>query len=92
LDWKRRFDDAIVLPDDRQIVTLQDAGNYITKLPKHSRMSMPAGTKSAFPSTADIPAATGYVSFGRVEDGRGSLGHSATLRFPPPLIEPDVPD
>ena len=27
---------------------------------------------------------------GRVEDGRGSLGHSATLRFPSPLIEPDV--
>src|SRR6476661_2045850 len=29
--------------------------------------------------------------FGRVEDGRGSLGHSATLRFPYPLIEPCVP-
>jgi len=29
---------------------------------------------------------------GRVEDGRGSLGHLATLRFPSPLIEPDVPD
>jgi len=29
---------------------------------------------------------------GRVEDERGSLGHSATLRFPSPLIEPDVPD
>ena len=28
---------------------------------------------------------------GKVEDGRGSLGHSATLRFPSPLIEPDVP-
>jgi len=27
---------------------------------------------------------------GRVEDGRGSFGHSATLRFPSPLIEPDV--
>src|SRR5205085_9005112 len=27
---------------------------------------------------------------GRVEDGRGSLGHAATLRFPSPLIEPDV--
>src|SRR6266478_10159772 len=26
---------------------------------------------------------------GRVEDGRGSLGHA--LRFPSPLIEPDVP-
>jgi hypothetical protein len=30
-------------------------------------------------------------SFGRVEDGRGSLGHSATLRFPSPLIEPTCP-
>ena len=28
---------------------------------------------------------------GRVEDGRGSLGHAAALRFPSPLIEPDVP-
>jgi hypothetical protein len=27
----------------------------------------------------------------RVEDGRGNLGHSATPRFPSPLIEPDVP-
>jgi hypothetical protein len=31
------------------------------------------------------------VGDGRVEDGRGSLGHSATLRFPSPLIKPDVP-
>ena len=30
-------------------------------------------------------------SSGRVEDGRGRLGHAATLRFPSPLIEPDVP-
>jgi hypothetical protein len=28
---------------------------------------------------------------GRVENGRGSLGHLATLRFPFSLIEPDVP-
>jgi hypothetical protein len=34
LSWKRRFDDPIVLPDGRQLVTLQDAGTYITKLPK----------------------------------------------------------
>ena len=32
----------------------------------------------------------GPCSEGRVEDGRGSLGHAATLRFPSPLIEPDV--
>src|SRR5262249_1213278 len=42
------------------------------------------------------PIATGKrtlldVREGRVEDGRGNLGHAATLRFPSPLIEPDVP-
>jgi hypothetical protein len=40
----------------------------------------------------DILQDVRHVSNGRVEDGRGSLGHSATLRFPSPLIEPDVPD
>jgi hypothetical protein len=33
-DWKRRFDNPIELPDGRQLVTLRDAGNYITRLPK----------------------------------------------------------
>jgi hypothetical protein len=32
--WKRRFDDPIPLPRGRQLVTLEDAGRYITKLPK----------------------------------------------------------
>jgi hypothetical protein len=32
--WKRSFDDPIPLPRGRQLVTLEDAGNYITKLPK----------------------------------------------------------
>src|SRR5262245_65905924 len=31
------------------------------------------------------------AAFGRVADGRGSLGHSATPRFPSPLIKPNVP-
>jgi acetone carboxylase gamma subunit len=30
--WYRHFDDPIPLPGGRQLVTLQDAGNYITKL------------------------------------------------------------
>jgi len=34
MGWKRRFDEPIPLPGGRQLVTLQDAGNYITKLPK----------------------------------------------------------
>jgi hypothetical protein len=30
--WSRRFDDPIPLPRGRQLVTLEDAGTYITKL------------------------------------------------------------
>jgi hypothetical protein len=32
--WAREFDDPIPLPKGRQLVTLKDAGTYITKLPK----------------------------------------------------------
>jgi len=32
--WSREFDDPIPVPRGRQLVTLQDAGKYITKLPK----------------------------------------------------------
>jgi hypothetical protein len=32
--WKRRFEEPIPLPGGHQLVTLEDAGNYITKLPK----------------------------------------------------------
>jgi hypothetical protein len=32
--WKRPFDEPIPLPRGRALLTLQDAGAYITKLPK----------------------------------------------------------
>ena len=32
--WQRPFDDPIALPSGRQLVTLKDAGTYITTLPK----------------------------------------------------------
>src|ERR1700694_5990140 len=32
--WKRPFDEPIPLPRGRQLVTLEAAGNYITKLPR----------------------------------------------------------
>jgi hypothetical protein len=32
--WQRRFDEPIPLPRVCQLVTLEDAGTYITKLPK----------------------------------------------------------
>jgi hypothetical protein len=32
--WKRAFDEPVPLPRGRRLVTLEDAGRYITKLPK----------------------------------------------------------
>ena len=32
--WHRRFEDPIPLPRGRQLVTLRDAAEFITKLPK----------------------------------------------------------
>jgi hypothetical protein len=34
MTWSRPFEDPVILPDGRALVTLEDAGNYITKLPK----------------------------------------------------------
>jgi hypothetical protein len=34
MPWSACFDEPIPLPRGRQLVTLQDAGKYITKLPK----------------------------------------------------------
>jgi hypothetical protein len=41
--WDRRFEDPIDLPGGRQLVTLQDAGDYITKLPPRPSMWRPNG-------------------------------------------------
>ena len=32
--WARPFDDPVLLPDGRELVTLRDAADYIMKLPK----------------------------------------------------------
>jgi hypothetical protein len=32
--WARPFDDHVLLPSGRELVTLRDAANYIQKLPK----------------------------------------------------------
>jgi hypothetical protein len=37
--WSRPFDDPIPLPNGRQLVTLEDVGDYITKLPKAVHMA-----------------------------------------------------
>jgi hypothetical protein len=32
--WSRKFEDPILLPNGRELVTLKDAGDYITALPE----------------------------------------------------------
>ena len=32
--WSRKFEDAILLPDGRELITLKHAADYIMKLPK----------------------------------------------------------
>jgi hypothetical protein len=34
MSWSREFDEPIPVPRGRELVTLEDAGTYITKLPK----------------------------------------------------------
>lgn len=34
MPWSTSFDDPIILPDGRQLLTLKDAADYITELPK----------------------------------------------------------
>jgi len=34
MSWDQRFSDPIILPSGRKLLTLRDAAEYITKLPK----------------------------------------------------------
>jgi hypothetical protein len=47
--WSRRFDQPIPLPRGGELVTLEDAGTYITKLPKaeHEAPEWQAGSRGA---------------------------------------------
>ena len=55
--WSRPFDDPIDLPGGRKLVTLEDAGNYITKLPKaeHSVPEWQAAQILTFVATRGWP-------------------------------------
>jgi hypothetical protein len=41
--WQRRFDDPIPLPRGCQLVALEDAGRYITKLPEGLKRNYTCG-------------------------------------------------
>jgi hypothetical protein len=57
VSWDQRFDDAIVLPGRKPLVTPRDAALYIAKLPKATERS------GGLPSGGDRPSlrATSYL-------------------------------
>jgi len=62
--WRRRFDDPISLPRGRQLVTLQDAGNYITKLPKDAHAT--AEWQTAMEALILVAESGGPTMFARI--------------------------
>jgi hypothetical protein len=65
--WKRLFDEPIPLPRGRQLVTLEDAGTYITRLPKaeHEAQEWQAAMEDLDPGR-DV---------GRTDDARADRRH-----------------
>jgi hypothetical protein len=62
-DWKRPFDEPIPLPRRRQL-TLADAGNYITKLPKAELEA--AEWQAAMEALILVATAGGATMFARI--------------------------
>ena len=59
MPWSSKFEDLIPLPNGRKLITLKDAGTYITKLPKaeHDAPEWQAANGSAeswWPRTAPL--------------------------------------
>ncbi len=62
--WKRSFEDPIPLPRGRQLVTLEDAGNYITKLPKAEHEA--AEWQAAMEALILVATSDGPTMFARI--------------------------
>jgi hypothetical protein len=63
-DWKCRFDDPIPLPRGRRLGTLEDAGTYITKLPKAEHEA--AEWQAAMESLILVATSGGPTMFARI--------------------------
>jgi hypothetical protein len=62
--WKRPFEDPIPLPRGRYLVTLEDAGNYITRLPKAEHET--AEWQAAMASLILVTTLGGPTMFARI--------------------------
>jgi hypothetical protein len=69
--WKRLFDDPIPLPRGRQLVTLADAGNYITRLPKAEHEAKE--WQAAMEALILVATSGGPTMFARIEPANPTL-------------------
>ena len=67
--WKRSFEDPIPLPRGRQLVKLQDAGNYITRLTKVEHEA--AEWQAAMEALILVATSGGPTMFARIGVMRG---------------------
>ncbi len=79
-DWSRKFDDPIPLLKGRQLVTLKDAGTYITKLPaaEHEAQEWQA----AMEALILVATAGGPTMFARIGIMRALNRHVARVFNP----------
>jgi hypothetical protein len=78
MSWSRPFDDPILLPRGRQLVTLQDAGTYITNLPKAEHTA--AEWQAAMEALILVATLGGPTMFARIGVMRHRTGTSSTRR------------
>jgi len=83
--WQRRFDDPIPLPGGRQLVTLQDAGDYITKLSKAEHET--AEWQTAIEALILVVGLGGPTMFARIGMMR-ALNRHVELVFNPDRKDP----
>jgi hypothetical protein len=83
--WKRRFDEPIPLPRGRQLVTVEDAGNYITKLPKAEHEA--ADWQAAMEALILVATSGGPTMFARIGIMR-ALNRGRVREFNPSRKDP----
>ena len=78
-NWNEKFERPIPLPDDRELVTLRDAGEFIAELPKRVHDSPPwrLATKELLRAATDQVA---WKFFARI-----AIMHALHGNDPPPI-------
>ena len=83
--WSRQFDEPITLPKGRQLVTLKDAGTYVTKLPKAEHMA--AEWQAAMEALMLVATRGGPTMFARIGIMR-ALNRHVEREFDPSRKDP----